>query len=365
MKKIALLLFVSLVSSFLLAVFILGKKSSHNTVIDPIITSNKEHPTDVGDIPAIVENDSKIKTKNIDAAADNTSLSRVGRILEVARLSNIDLEFYGQVVDELDRPVANAVVVAGYTRGAYSSSRGEREVTTDKNGQFRLSGYGQGISIVDVKGENLSKYTVIQNSDNGIYRTHTLRLQGSHFKDSEYLGSSATNPMKIVVSLVAEYNDVQYGSMSRSGSITVDAESISNQDFGLQFICERETLSEDPWYEVGTWRAVLSPVGGGGFQRAKSAYVNQAPEDGYEVNKIALIYEFGGENYKKSHSFHNDNVFFYYSASENSYGVFSLNKFSADYSDKTCRVHFNFIKINRENKRNLALRRYEENTFTR
>lgn len=111
-------------------------KSQRST--DP--TSNIPSPIDSADIP----NDDSVSgnLRRHPLQGDDREKSRMNKLLELSRLHDTAVEFYGLVIDQDDKPVSGAVVswVVGKT-GYFSQTRSARGVVmTDNSGLFSVKG---------------------------------------------------------------------------------------------------------------------------------------------------------------------------------------------------------------------------------
>lgn len=203
---------------------------------------------------------------------------KAGAMLEMAAARNLDVEFYGRVLDQDGRGVSGAKVQIQITGGGtFAPGTGRTEAITDAEGHFKASGKGQSVTVMGVEHPEVS-VLYFRNRHDG-RRDRNLHLKATDMwgdKSNWRFYDDRSNPLEIRVwrNTLFEKVTVKKGTYH----IPVNGERII-LDGRLKVACVRDVLVDRRDY--GDWSVSLTPTDGG-IQETEDLYLNEAPLNGYQ-----------------------------------------------------------------------------------
>jgi len=223
---------------------------------------------------AITENKQLGRSESDPAPSESQLLQMIERVpkakgmYEAGKLSNLDIEFYGKVIDQHGNPVAGARVGVSLLRWRILDAGGEfHEFTTDSEGYFDVSGVsGQVLTITSI---SKNGYEII----GGHQQSQTFRVEGIKKKNE-------SNPYIFHAWKKTEAQHLFYGEIFQKFSQDGQYHNIEipgfNKTMKVAFTIDSNGTSPNPL----DW-TVRFKVDGGGVSESTEAFMNEAPESNY------------------------------------------------------------------------------------
>ncbi len=268
---------------------------------------------------------------------------KTGAMLGMSLDSLLDHIMHGVVLDQHKRPVGGARVRLLFTNSGLARGRGNVSVNTDALGRFEVEGHGGAVSVVGITHPNLTQYVfAMSRIDDTVHR--------AGYRPFSYVNNSAEDPLVFNVMRVEEYEDVY---TKVGGGIAATATGEPTVQGNFKVTCNRKLYKGNraKKHQLSDWVMRLEPAEPGGFIRTKDAYLNEAPESGYDTPYIEAGYSLSSEKFKTSYT--RDYIYYYRSGS--TYGVFKLRYFDAFRKGNECGVALNWDRYNKQGTRNLAI----------
>lgn len=302
------------------------------------------------------EGSKEIKANKLDGLSELLD-SKTSLILRMSDHYMVDLELYGRVVDQFGEPVSGATVKAGYNGTGMFQGKGNNLVLTGNNGEFYLEGKGQEIYILSISHPDISRFLTL--SGNLDKHSPSKYFAARYFNNPNRKGKTSEDPYTLIVNKVESYEKIVFhGGRNSHPFIVVENNQLSIEKYHLKFECIREYVGSVP-NQVGSWKARLSPIGVGGFQRVDTLYMDEAPDAGYNIPYIEVGYDFGDPDWRNQVTFgnfrHPDDLYYYKSMGGEVHGVFKLSFMDPTLSRFSCMNRFQFIKYNENGSTNVAI----------
>jgi len=226
---------------------------------------------------AITENKQLGRSESDPAPSESQLLQMIERVpkakgmYEAGKLSNLDIEFYGKVIDQHGNPVAGARVGVSLLRWRILDAGGAfHEFTTDSEGYFDVSGIsGQVLTIRSISKDG---YEIIGEAK----RTQTFRVESLGKRDKN-------NPIIFHAWKKLESEPLYYGEYKQKLRDSGVLEAINfpglNNGLSARFDLDPNGIP----YKPENWKISIKANAGGIIESQGEIFMNEAPESGYEL----------------------------------------------------------------------------------
>lgn len=292
-------------------------------------TNEQEQPASSNDVAVHTPKKEELEVPKTDPVTYLNELMdsinqtpRLKAMYEMGKASNLDVEFYGRVIDQGGNPVSNATVSIELLRWRVLDASGEHHrFTTDSEGYFVIDNVsGSMFTIRSIEKENYEIMGKEQKSQvfRGVPRNDgftEIHLWGETSKAKPWVFRAwkRTEAEPLVTSekfLWLEPDSRSYSiDLTRGKGSTVENGSIG--DLKVSFTRPLDAKENEKF----SWSVTIEAMGGGIFETS-DAFMNEAPEEGYKgswqirftkdspdyqsrVNKKFYVKSKGGNHYSR------------------------------------------------------------------
>ncbi|MGS2717280.1 hypothetical protein ACVBE9_03845 [Eionea flava] len=226
-----------------------------------------------------------------------------------------DIRFYGQLIDQHDKPVAGAVVSVDVGGRYLAAGSGQGRVVTGQDGRFSVRGEGGSLSIGPIKHPNLDIYrkfapdgdieeggayfTSYQHTENGntlLWTNHSDPSTPYIFKVWRKTSDNTAKKLYQVSNTLISF-DCSGGeytlNLIKSRKIKRKVKGIGEGQLRVRYSCK----DSDEHRYFDDWAVEIEAIEGG-IQETQDLYLNVAPKEGYEPF-YRLSMTKGESNYQK------------------------------------------------------------------
>lgn len=227
-------------------------------------------------------NEDEEHSKKMSTADKKIKDDKFARFAQIVSSRLLDIDFYGKVIDQNDKPVSGVIVEYVGASGYLTSGSGSGEVQTDENGLFHIIN-SKGVSlIINAMHKSGFEIKMKNGSKRAIFDSHQRFPDSERFQN--YASASAPYIFKAWKLSDGKINTVKAGS---------NRVFFLEREYLVSFYYDRTSSGQEPQNglkilfskqdEIVTLS--LKMMGGGGLlETKKNQYMNIAPEVGYQTS---------------------------------------------------------------------------------